>query len=130
MKLYVHVFEAQDLPLYDSGSGFGSYVKVEFGKSKCRTRVLWNDANPKWNEEFVFRVDEQAAAVVFSVYRRDEDYRRYFGSLDDDLIGSVKVPIRSFVGDGEDRMTTMMPPTWFAMERLTTWKLLHEDSGE
>ncbi|KAI4389101.1 hypothetical protein MLD38_001363 [Melastoma candidum] len=62
MKLSVLVLEAKDLPLPDTAPASGPYVKVRVGNSKSRTRLLWNNSNPKWNEEFVFPTDDPTIA--------------------------------------------------------------------
>ncbi|KAI4380892.1 hypothetical protein MLD38_007030 [Melastoma candidum] len=62
MKLSILVLEAKDLPLPNTAPASGLYVKVKVGNSKSRTRLLWNNPNPKWNEQFVFTADDPTTA--------------------------------------------------------------------
>ncbi|KAI4385232.1 hypothetical protein MLD38_003284 [Melastoma candidum] len=96
MKLSVLVLEAKDLPLPGTASASGPYVKVRVGNAKSRTRLLWNNPNPKWNKEFVFTTDDPATA----------------GEGSNPVIGQEE--------DEEGAPVMMMPPMWFAIERPTT----------
>lgn len=118
MRLYVYVLQAKDLLAEDS------YVKVQVGKHKSKTRILRNNANPVWNEEFVFRVhnidDEE---VVLSVFPHVDDYG--FFNSSGDLMGRVRVPVSLLTAEDNQ----MLPPTWFPLEKPKTGKFTHVDCG-
>ena len=76
MRLYVYVLEAKDLSVKDS------YVKLQVGKHKSKTRILRNTMMPVWNEEFVFRVHDMDEELVVSLFHHDDEPRVFHGSRD------------------------------------------------
>lgn len=86
MKLVVRVIEAKNLPPTDPNGLSDPYVKLQLGKQRFKTKVIKKSLNPKWNEEFSFRVEDLNEELVFCVM--DED--KYFN---DDFVGQVKVPV-------------------------------------
>ncbi|KAH9776394.1 C2 and GRAM domain-containing protein [Citrus sinensis] len=118
-RLYVYVLQGQDLLAKDS------YVKVQIGKHKSKSRILKNNSNPVWNEEFVFRVhnidDEE---LVVSVFQHNDD-SGLFGSSGE-LMGRVRVPVSSIAAEDNH----MLPPTWFSLETPKTRKFTNKDCGK
>ncbi|XP_006476881.2 C2 and GRAM domain-containing protein At5g50170 isoform X3 [Citrus sinensis] len=118
-RLYVYVLQGQDLLAKDS------YVKVQIGKHKSKSRILKNNTNPVWNEEFVFRVhnidDEE---LVVSVFQHNDD-SGLFGSSGE-LMGRVRVPVSSIAAEDNH----MLPPTWFSLETPKTGKFTNKDCGK
>ncbi|KAF8037069.1 hypothetical protein BT93_B0092 [Corymbia citriodora subsp. variegata] len=118
MRVYVYMLGAEGLPVKDS------YVKVQVGKLKSKTRVVERTENPWWNEEFVFRVHDCEEEVVLSVYHH-EDSPGLFGSSGE-LLGRVKIPVWS-VADEENRI---LPPTWFSVGKPKAGKFIRKDCGK
>lgn len=117
MKLYVYVLEAKDLSVKDS------YVKLQVGKHKSKTRILRNTMMPVWNEEFVFRVHDMDEELVVSLFHHDDEPRVFHGSRD--LVGRVRIPVWSIAA--EENHTLL--PTWFPLERPKAGKFINEDYG-
>ncbi|KAJ1428627.1 VASt domain [Sesbania bispinosa] len=86
MKLVVRVIEAKNLPPTDPNGLSDPYVRLQLGKQRVRTKVIKKSLNPKWEEEFSFRVDDLNDELV--IYVMDED--KFFN---DDFVGQLKVPI-------------------------------------
>ncbi|CAH2075699.1 unnamed protein product [Thlaspi arvense] len=103
MRLYAYVLEGRDLAVEDS------YVKLQLGKFKSKTRVLKNTKNPVWNEEFAFRVHDMEDELVVSVYRTVEGSG--FFNMSADLVGRVRVPIGSVAAEENHNL----PATWFSL---------------
>lgn len=110
MKLYVYVLQAKDLLVKDS------FVKVQVGKFKSKTRILKDNFNPVWNEEFVFRLNDdfQDEEVVVSVL-----------TFDHESLGRVRIPVSSAASQDNQ----VLPPTWFSLERHKTAKFTNTDCG-
>ncbi|KAK9684786.1 hypothetical protein RND81_10G232500 [Saponaria officinalis] len=121
MRLYVYVLEAKDLGVKRS-----SYVKLQVGKSKSKTRVVRSGSDPVWNEEFVFRVHDLEDELLVSIYHHDDDDH---DDGDDDggdrkvksarlfnvsgyLVGRVRVPVWNVLAEGNPCLS----PTWFSLE--------------
>ncbi|KAK3037535.1 hypothetical protein RJ639_030343 [Escallonia herrerae] len=117
MRLFVYVLEGKDWPVKDS------YVKLQVGKFKSKTRVLKNTTNPVWNEEFVFRVHDMEDELVVSVYHHDDDSG--FFIVSGDLVGRVRVPVWSVAGEENHNL----PPTWFSLEKPKSHKSINQDCG-
>ncbi|XP_013598215.1 PREDICTED: C2 and GRAM domain-containing protein At1g03370 isoform X2 [Brassica oleracea var. oleracea] len=95
MKLQVRVIEARNLPAMDLNGFSDPYVRLQLGKHRSRTKVVKKNLNPKWGDDFTFRVDDLKDELVVSVL--DED--KYFN---DDFVGQVRVPV-SQVFDAENQ---------------------------
>ncbi|KAG2261732.1 hypothetical protein Bca52824_068811 [Brassica carinata] len=95
MKLQVRVVEARNLPAMDLNGFSDPYVRLQLGKHRSRTKVVKKNLNPKWGDDFTFRVDDLKDELVVSVL--DED--KYFN---DDFVGQVRVPV-SQVFDAENQ---------------------------
>ncbi|KAL5814872.1 hypothetical protein ACOSQ4_025513 [Xanthoceras sorbifolium] len=119
MRLYVYVLQAKDLLVRDS------YVKVQVGKYKSKTRILRNNANPVWNEEFVFRIhDVEVEELVVSVFNHDHDSG--FLHTSGDCMGRVRIPVWSVAAENNQ----VLPPTWFSLEHSKTGKYINTVCGK
>ncbi|KAH7682900.1 C2 domain-containing protein [Dioscorea alata] len=99
MRLYVYVLEARDFPAVKASDGV--YTKLQVGKHKTRTRTVKNGTDQvAWNEEFVFRLEDENADVELEV-----------NAVGGELLGTVQVPLRLVLDDG----AWALPPTWFPL---------------
>ncbi|XP_021733545.1 C2 and GRAM domain-containing protein At5g50170-like [Chenopodium quinoa] len=121
MRLYAYVLEAKDLPVKNS-----SYVKLQVGKFKSKTRIV-SGSDPVWNEEFVFRVHDLEDELVLSIYHHDEDdsYARFF-NVSGFLVGRVRVPVWTVVGEESE----CLPPTWFSLQNPKAGKRMKKNVGK
>lgn len=117
MRLFVYVLEGRDWIVEES------YVKLQVGKFKSKTRVLKNTKNPVWKEEFAFRVHDLEEVLVVSVYHPRDDPGFFNGC--GELVGRVKIPVSSVTD--EDNMN--FPPTWFTVQRPKSSKSRNRDAG-
>ena len=70
--------------LMDKGDVTDSYVDVHLGKARlARTRVIDNDLNPKFNENYRVEVCHFANELTFDIKDKDHAYS--------ELIGNVKI---------------------------------------
>lgn len=114
----MHVLQAQDLPALES------FVKLQIGKHKTKTRVLRNNSCPVWNEEFVFRIHHPDEQLVVSVFTHgDADFG--FSSGAGDLIGRFSIPVWSVL----EEPGLSLPPAWFSLEKPLTGKFINLDCG-
>ncbi|XP_028100497.1 C2 and GRAM domain-containing protein At5g50170 [Camellia sinensis] len=120
MRLYVYVLEGRDLAAKDS------YVKLQIGKHKSKTRVLRDTTNPAWNEEFAFRVQAMDDELVVSGYHHDDNSG--FFNASGDLMGRVRIPVWSVVAEENHNL----PPTWFSIsiEKPKASKSINKDGGK
>ncbi|GMJ05963.1 hypothetical protein like AT5G50170 [Hibiscus trionum] len=120
MRLYVYVLQAKDLPLQTT------YVKLQAGRLKSKTRTLANTLTPVWNEEFVFRVHDDVGAqqLVASVFHLQHDAA--FFNASKCLIGRIAIPL-SLVADQHNQT---LPPTWFPLHNTKTGNFIAKDSGK
>ncbi|KAL2482549.1 C2 and GRAM domain-containing protein [Forsythia ovata] len=120
MRLYVYLLEGRDWAIKDS------YLKLQVGKFKSKTRVLKNTKNPFWNEEFVFRVHDLEDEFVLSMYHHEDHPSGFFNGSAGDLVGRVKIPVWT-VANEENQI---LPPTWFSLERPKSVKSVDKDCGK
>ncbi|KAJ9677869.1 hypothetical protein PVL29_022696 [Vitis rotundifolia] len=117
MRLYAYVLEGRDLCVEDS------YVKLQVGKFKSKTRVL-RSRNPVWNEEFAFRVHDMGGELILSVLHHDDD-SGFFNSSNE-LVGRVRIPVSAVLA----KENQTLPPTWFSLERARSGKFISKEYGK
>ncbi|KAG2298910.1 hypothetical protein Bca4012_010467 [Brassica carinata] len=120
MRLYVYVLQAKDFPVQET------FVVLNVGKHKSKTRVSRGTSNPIWNEEFVFRVGgvEEGDDVVVSVLHHDQNHHQ--SNVSTGLIGKVRIPLCSVAG--EENQTLL--PTWFVIEKPSDGKFVNIECGK
>lgn len=118
MRIYVYVLEGKDLSVEDS------YVKLQVGKFKSKTRVLRGSRNPVWNEEFVFRVHDIADDLILFVIHHDDD-SGFFNSSNE-IVGRLRLPVSAVLA----KENHALPPTWFSLEGPRTGKFISKEYGQ
>ena len=101
--LNLRVAEAQNLEIF---SGKPScYVNILCEKQQIATKIIPNERNPLWNEEFSFRVAAGNGEMLIQVFNKSEISK-------DELIGKCSVPLEEF----KDQSTH---EKWFHLEGKT-----------
>ena len=68
--------------LVDKGDVTDSYVDVHLGKARLvRTRVIDNDLNPKFNEDYRVEVCHFANELTFDIKDKDHAYSEFIGNV-------------------------------------------------
>ncbi|MBA0563654.1 hypothetical protein Golob_008626 [Gossypium lobatum] len=116
MRLYVYVLQAKDLAIHDT------YVKLQLGRFKSKTKTSSNTSNPVWNEEFVFRVHDVGDQLLVSLFHQHDSA---FFNASKDLVGQVAVPLYVL----SDQQNQTLPPTWFSLHKPNTGKFINQESG-
>ncbi|WJX27368.1 hypothetical protein P8452_16192 [Trifolium repens] len=118
MKLVVRVIEAKNLPPMDPNGLSDPYVRLQLGKQRFRTKVIKKNLNPKWDEEFSFKVDDLKEELLISVMDEDK-------FLIDDFVGQLKVRM-SLVFDEEIKS---LGTAWYSLQPKSK-KSKNKESGE
>ncbi|KAK6148308.1 hypothetical protein DH2020_019220 [Rehmannia glutinosa] len=120
MRLFVYLLEGRGWAAKET------YVKLQVGKCKSKSRLLKNTENPLWNEEFVFRVHDLEGELVVSVYKYDDHEHGFFNVSAGEFVGRVKIPVWSVAAEENQNL----PPTWFSVERPKNAKSIDKDCGK
>ncbi|XP_020090459.1 C2 and GRAM domain-containing protein At1g03370 isoform X2 [Ananas comosus] len=118
MRLIVQVIEARNLLAMDSNGLSDPYAKLQLGKQRSKTKVIKENLNPTWNEEFSFRVGDLNDELT--IYVLDED--KYFA---DDFLGQVKVSLTKVLDADNFSLGTQ----WYQLHPKGK-KLKNKDCGE
>ncbi|XP_062070112.1 extended synaptotagmin-3 [Lepus europaeus] len=109
----VHLLEAEKLAPKDNFLGLGGksdpYAKVSIGLQHFRSRTVYRNLSPTWNEVFEFMVYEVPGQDL-EVDLYDEDPDR------DDFLGSLQICL-------EDVMTNRVVDEWFVLNDTTSGRL-------
>ncbi|KFO32753.1 extended synaptotagmin-3 isoform X2 [Fukomys damarensis] len=109
----IHLLEAEKLAQKDSFLGLGCksdpYAKVSIGLQHFRSRTIYKNLNPTWNEVFEFMVYEVPGQDL-EVDLYDEDTDR------DDFLGSLQICLG-------DVMTNRVVDEWFVLNDTISGRL-------
>nr|AAH37292.1 FAM62C protein [Homo sapiens] len=109
----VHLLEAEQLAQKDNFLGLRGksdpYAKVSIGLQHFRSRTIYRNLNPTWNEVFEFMVYEVPGQDL-EVDLYDEDTDR------DDFLGSLQICLG-------DVMTNRVVDEWFVLNDTTSGRL-------
>uniref|UniRef100_A0A0B7BCF8 C2 domain-containing protein n=2 Tax=Arion vulgaris TaxID=1028688 RepID=A0A0B7BCF8_9EUPU len=87
--LSIHLREGRDLVIRDSCGTSDPYVKFKVGsKVVYKSRTIYKNLNPRWNERFTIPVDDITKPVVIKVF----DYDR---AWNDDPMGGVDLDLET-----------------------------------
>ncbi|XP_066889803.1 extended synaptotagmin-3 isoform X4 [Kogia breviceps] len=108
-----HLLEAEKLAQKDNFLGLQGksdpYAKVSIGLQHFRSRTIYNNLNPTWNEVFEFIVYEVPGQdLVVDLYDEDPDR--------DDFLGSLQICLG-------DVMTNRVVDEWFALKDTKSGQL-------
>ncbi|XP_059955602.1 extended synaptotagmin-3 isoform X2 [Mesoplodon densirostris] len=108
-----HLLEAEKLAQKDNFLGLGGksdpYAKVSIGLQHFRSRTIYKNLNPTWNEVFEFIVYEVPGQdLVVDLYDEDPDK--------DDFLGSLRISLG-------DVVTDRVVDEWFALKDTTSGQL-------
>ncbi|GJY96252.1 C2 and GRAM domain-containing protein [Tanacetum coccineum] len=101
--LLVRVIEARNVPVMDQNGSADTYVKLKVGNQRFKTKVIKKCLTPSWFEEFSFKVEDLKEQLVFTLLNED----KYFN---DDVIGSVKIPVARVFDSDEKSLGTLWYP--------------------
>ncbi|XP_063105140.1 extended synaptotagmin-3 isoform X4 [Cavia porcellus] len=109
----VHLLEAEKLAQKDNFLGLGCksdpYAKVGIGLQHFRSRTIYKNLNPTWNEVFEF--------MVYEVPGQDLEVDLYDEDTDkDDFLGSLQICLG-------DVMTNRVVDEWFVLNDTTSGRL-------
>eukprot|EP00475_Leptophrys_vorax_P044687 TRINITY_DN9047_c0_g1_i4.p1 TRINITY_DN9047_c0_g1~~TRINITY_DN9047_c0_g1_i4.p1 ORF type:complete len:384 (-),score=93.06 TRINITY_DN9047_c0_g1_i4:23-1174(-) len=100
----LNICQAKNLPRMDKFGLSDPYCVIRLGKKEVKTKVVYKNLNPVWNQSFTFEVyDYENDKFLIEVY--DEDT---VGN--DDMIGSFELPIRK-IGEYHEH--------WYHMPQAT-----------
>ncbi|EHB11221.1 Extended synaptotagmin-3 [Heterocephalus glaber] len=109
----IHLLEAEKLAQKDNFLGLGCksdpYAKVSIGLQHFRSRTIYKNLNPTWNEVFEF--------MVYEVPGQDLEVDLYDEDTDkDDFLGSLQICLG-------DVMTNRVVDEWFVLNDTTSGRL-------
>ncbi|KAL8124130.1 uncharacterized protein LOC141717975 [Apium graveolens] len=107
-KIYVTVVEGKDLMVKDRFGKCDPYVKLQYGKTFKRTKIVQRTSDPTWNQKFDF--DEIGEGEYLKIRCYSED------TFSDDNIGSARVNLEGLIeGSIKD--------VWIPLEKVKSGEL-------
>jgi len=104
-ELTVKVEKARNLPRMDTFGLADPFAAVTCGKgTRHKTKVVSNNLNPVWNDEFIFNVEESARELKLVLY--DWSFTK-----EEDFMGQVLIPT-------SDLEATPMRDEWFKLKDI------------
>eukprot|EP00026_Physarum_polycephalum_P024212 Phypoly_transcript_30327.p1 GENE.Phypoly_transcript_30327~~Phypoly_transcript_30327.p1 ORF type:complete len:119 (+),score=20.26 Phypoly_transcript_30327:64-420(+) len=94
MATRVKVVKARNLPAMDINGKSDPYCKLSVREKQVRSRIVYEDLNPIWEEEFFFE-GKKGGILLVEVW----DYDKFSS---DDFIGSVIIQLERLPEDFSD----------------------------